>query len=53
MIGVDRHIGITQIDTQLRLMIVGIVQGLGEQIAVDQIYTLALLVNPAKESLNP
>lgn len=53
MIRIDRHIGITQIDTQLRLMIVGLVQGFGEQVAVDQVYTSALLVNPAKESLNP
>ena len=52
MIAVNRHIGITRIDTQLHLVIVGIVQGLGEQIAVDKIDALAVLMQPAKEFLN-
>ena len=52
MIGVDRYLRVTQVDTQLCLVIVGIVQSLGKQVAVDQIDALALRVNPAKELIN-
>ena len=52
VVGVDRDVRITEVDLQLRLVIVGIDQGLGQRFAVDQIDPLALRVAPAKEGID-
>ena len=48
VVGIDRYVRVTQIDAQLRLMVIGIHQGLGQRRAVDKIQPLALLITPAE-----